>query len=127
MRICALALASLFVVALGHHALADDGPAKGSRKEQLLEKFDANGDGKLNDEERAKAREAFARRRGKGAVEAAGRGDCKEGKSAGRRGPRPELREKMLEKFDADGDGKLNEEERARARATFQRRGRPQE
>ncbi|MFK5921915.1 MAG: hypothetical protein QM496_07030 [Verrucomicrobiota bacterium] len=34
-----------------------------------------------------------------------------------------EMRKKMLEKFDADGDGKLNEAERAKAKATMQKRG----
>ncbi len=38
-----------------------------------------------------------------------------------RRGQRdPERRAKMIEKFDADGDGKLNEEERAQARKAYQ-------
>lgn len=57
---------------------------------EILEKFDKDGDGKLNEEERAAAKAA--------------------------REEMMEARKKeMLEKFDKDGDGKLNEEERAAA------------
>ena len=71
---------------------------------EAIKKFDADGDGKLNEEERAKAREAFRKRQG----------DRQPG------GPRgADFRKKLLEKFDADGDGKLSEEERAKAREAF--------
>jgi len=40
--------------------------------------------------------------------------------SAGDKARNPELRKKLLEKFDKDGDGKLSEEERAAAKAAFQ-------
>ena len=53
----------------------------------MLEKFDADKDGKLNDDEKAAMRE--------------------------------EVKKKMLEKFDKDGDGKLNEEELAELRKTM--------
>ena len=101
-------------------ALADEKPRDGERgrrpspemRKKLLEKFDADGDGKLNEAERSKARAEMKKRRG----------DRKPGEGRpGPRGPRsPEFRKKMLEKFDADGDGKLNEEERAKARKEAQ-------
>jgi Ca2+-binding EF-hand superfamily protein len=73
----------------GDGKLNDDekAEAKAARKKEMLEKFDADKDGKLNDDEKAAMRE--------------------------------EVKKKMLEKFDKDGDGKLNEEERAELRKTM--------
>ncbi len=59
----------------------------GMLREKLLERFDTDGDGKLDETERAAAREA-----------------------------RQEFHKKVLEKFDTDGDGKLDEAEREAAR-----------
>lgn len=82
------------------HAQAPEGP-KGHRKghhggprQEIIAKFDADGDGKLNDEERKAAHEAMKERR---------------------RAKMQEHRQKMLEKFDTDGDGTLSEEERKAA------------
>ena len=97
----------------------------------MLEKFDADKDGKLSDEERKAAREAMKDAHGQrgdkgprgprpeGAAE--GRPEGCPGNAEGRPGrpgPRfnPEQRKEMLEKFDADKDGKLSEEERKAAR-----------
>jgi|ETNmetMinimDraft_25_1059894.scaffolds.fasta_scaffold08031_1 Ca2+-binding EF-hand superfamily protein len=89
---------------LGSSLFAQDRPADGEDgagkrprpcKEEMLKKFDKDGDGKLNKEEHMALREAMPKRRG-------GKG-------------RPS-KEEILKKFDADGDGKLNEEERAAAR-----------
>ena len=67
----------------GDGKLNDDekAEAKAARKKEMLEKFDADKDGKLNDDEKAAMRE--------------------------------EVKKKMLEKFDKDGDGELNEDEKA--------------
>jgi hypothetical protein len=54
---------------------------------ELIAKFDKDGDGKLNDDEKAAMKAAMEERR-----------------------------KEMLTKFDKDGDGKLNEEERKAAR-----------
>ena len=74
-------------------------PEKGGKKpgsgegrpsrEEVMKKFDKDGDGKLNEDERAEARKAMEARRAE-----------------------------MIEKFDKDGDGKLNEEERKAAMAS---------
>jgi hypothetical protein len=88
---------------------AEDKPAKREKKpapqrgappnrEAILKKFDKDGDGKLNEEERAEARKSFG---------------------AGRP-PRPPA--VLIKKFDKDGDGKLNEEERAALREEGQKR-----
>jgi Ca2+-binding EF-hand superfamily protein len=106
-----LKLAGLALAVMGSLTLvqAESGESKGPHKgkggkqgqrpsrEQLLEKFDTDGDGQLNEEERAAMREAAEKHRG------------------GKDGERPS-REEILEKFDADGDGQLSEEERAAAR-----------
>lgn len=48
----------------------------------------------------------------------------KKGKGKGKGRPsREEMQKKMLEKFDADGDGKLNEAERKKAHAAMKKRG----
>lgn len=64
---------------------------------RVLEKFDADKDGKLSDAEKSAAREAIKSRTGK-------------------------VRDKALEKFDANGDGRLDESERAKARETVKTR-----
>ncbi|TLD72315.1 EF-hand domain-containing protein [Phragmitibacter flavus] len=72
---------------------------------EVLEKFDADKDGKLSPEERKAAREAREKEFDKD-------GDGKlnqEEKAAMQEAGRA----KMLERFDKDGDGKLSEEERA--------------
>jgi len=84
-----------------------DGPSNGDKKgkgkkgnrevpEHVIKKFDKDGDGKLNEEERKAAREARTKMQ-------------KEGKA------------KMLKRFDKDGDGKLSDEERKTARETMQK------
>ena len=74
------------------------GEGRPSRQE-VMKKFDKDGDGKLNEEEKAELRKKMAER------------------GAGRRIP-----PLVLEKFDKDGDGKLNEAERALARKAMEAR-----
>lgn len=59
---------------------------------EVIEKFDTDGDGKLNEEERMAARAAH-------------------------KGMSETRKKEILEKFDKDGDGELNEEERKAAKA----------
>jgi len=74
------------------------GPRQGMRgalRERMLERFDADGDGVLSEEEREKAfATAWARLETN----------------------RPERAAKLLERFDADGDGALDADERRAAR-----------
>ena len=84
-------------VLLAPGLMAEDGPDRekkhrrgGEFHEKMLEKFDADGDGKLNESERAEAKKAHEARR-------------EEMKAR---------HEAMKEKFDTDGDGKLSKEER---------------
>lgn len=67
--------------------------------EAAMKRFDKDGDGKLNETERAAAREEFKARAG-------------ERLEAFLNAPGP----RVLEKFDADKDGKLNDSEKSAAR-----------
>jgi hypothetical protein len=89
-----------------------EGPGgKAAVREKFLQKFDANGNGQLDPDEREAAKEAMQKRREQG------------GKGQGGVGKDPERRRKILEKFDKDGDGKLSESERAAAKEARGKRG----
>ncbi len=75
---------------LGGTAQAEE-QDKQDRRAKMLEQFDTNGDGKLDETERKAAREA--------------------------------MKAKVLEEFDADGDGELNEEEKAKAKEARRKHG----
>ncbi len=91
-------------------------PGEGGRPspeqmKEILKKFDKNGDGKLDDGEKAAARESFAKMRG-GPGGKPGEGKPGEG------GP---SREAMIKKFDKNGDGKLDDGEKAAAKEAFEK------
>ena len=81
----------------------EGGPEVGRlSREEILHKFDQDGDGQLSDEERQAAQEALA-----------------SPKPGNQEEKRPKVdrpsREEILHKFDQDGDGQLNDEERQAA------------
>lgn len=82
-------------------------------RQKALQKFDKNGNGQLDPDEREAAKEAMQKRREQGG----GKGPA--GQGAGD----PERRQKLLEKFDRDGDGKLSETEKTAAKEARARRG----
>ena len=101
-------------------------------KEEILKKFDTDGDGKLNEEERKKVRDEMVSRRsglppllakkfdkdGDGKLSEDERAAFrKEMASKGRKLP-PHL----MQRFDKDGDGTLSEEERAAAKQEWENR-----
>ena len=61
----------------------------------MIKRFDKDGDGKLNDEEKAEAQKALKGKKGE---------------------TRPAKLTEAMKKFDADGDGKLSDEEKAAAK-----------
>lgn len=94
------ACAAVLALPLAARAEPNEKPDREARRTAMLKKFDANGNGQLDPEEREKMREEMAKGEGRD----------------------PERLKKILERFDKDGDGKLSEEERAAARAEMQKR-----
>jgi len=97
MRTHLLAVAVMMVSGFAVSSFAGDNQRHPEMHKKILEKFDKDGDGKLNEEERAAAKAAFQEKH-------------------------PDAKEKVLAYFDKDGDGKLNEEERAAAKAAHEKR-----
>ncbi|MEX2171849.1 MAG: EF-hand domain-containing protein [Pirellulales bacterium] len=106
----------------------DRPPRDGEQKQRVLEKFDKDGDGKLNEEEREAARDARRDKEGPRGERRRGEGrrgpDGPDGppRGEGRRGPggpdgppggpRPPMDpEKMFERLDENGDGHLSLDE----------------
>lgn len=90
--------------------------AKKERHEAFLRRFDADGDGVLNDAERQAAREHMQQRWAEGEKHWRDRFGGAGG--ADRRGPRRagmerRIRVELITRFDADGDGRLDEQEQA--------------
>lgn len=112
-------------------AYAEEGkPERGERKvpPAILEKFDANKDGKLDEAERKAARmageEAMKARKAEmlKKFDKDGDGKLSEEEEAAMKEERKKM---MLEKFDKDGDGELNDEEKAAMRKAMMEHGRP--
>lgn len=101
-----------------------EGKEKGPRGErkgpsaEIIAKFDTDGDGKLNEEERKAAGDARKAEGEKRRAEMLEKFDTdKDGKLS------PEERKAaMLSRFDADGDGELNEAEKAEMKKAMQER-----
>jgi len=83
-------------------------PAPGQRpsREEMIKRFDQDGDGQLNEAERQTVRETMRQ---------------KWAERGGMRGPDGALREKMRQRFDRDGDGQLSEAERQEARQAMRK------
>jgi hypothetical protein len=82
----------LLLAFTGRNFAADPAAHRHPVRDRIVKHFDTNGDGKLDEAERAKAREAVKGRRGEA------------------------IRHRLRARFDEDGDGKLNETERAKAK-----------
>ncbi|MBE2215413.1 MAG: EF-hand domain-containing protein [Opitutaceae bacterium] len=87
----AMLIATAALVAADDAADAPSGKPTAKHHEEMIARFDKDGDGKLNEEEMAAAKAAAAERRG-------------------------EMHDAALQRFDANGDGKLDDTERATAR-----------
>ena len=88
------------------------------KKAEILAEFDADGDGKLSEDERKAAMEA----RKKAFMEkydTDGDGELSDDEKAAAREARKKA---IIAKFDKDGDGELNDEEKKAAREAFGKR-----
>lgn len=98
------------------------GKHRGGPPKILIDKFDKDGDGKLNEEERTEIKKEFTKRREANKAKRLERFDTdKDGelspeeKEAARpvlMEERKQIKESVLKEFDKDGDGKLSPEER---------------
>lgn len=82
-----------------------EGPRDPARFQEILKKFDKDGDGKLSDAERQEAMKA--------------RGGAPGGKPGEGGRLDPAKMQELIKKFDKDGDGQLNETEKQAAREEF--------
>jgi len=92
---------------------APDQAGRVAKRQKMLEKFDTNGNGQFDPDERQAARKAIQDRR-----------ERRGGQGRGGAGTDPERRRKVIERFDRDGDGKLSDAERAAAREARAKRER---
>ena len=128
-----LFIVSIFAFAIGIHAKSENDGKKTVRgegrpsREEIMKKFDKDGDGKLNDEEKAELRKRMAERSGGRSklppflmkkFDKDGDGKLSEEERAEARKSMEDRRKEMMAKFDKDGDGKLNEKERKEAMAS---------
>lgn len=116
-------------------ALAEDGEGKkkgprpgGPDRAALLEKFDKDGDGELNEEERKAAREAREAQMKERRAEMIAKFDTdgdgelnEEERKAAREAAQAAMKERLLKRFDEDGDGQLNADEQAKADKALER------
>ena len=92
-------------------------------REEMLKKFDTDGDGKLSDDEKAEARKTMMAKRKMPPFlvkkfDKDGDGELNEEEKAEAHKAMAARKKEALEKFDKDGDGKLNDEERKAAMAS---------
>ncbi len=95
LSLLAIAATLGFVSTPGLAKPADGEDQRSSRHARIVERFDTNGDGVIDDSEKPAIRKARKERRGK------------------RHGQR---HQRILKQFDTNGDGQLDEQERAAAR-----------
>ena len=83
----------------------DEQPNRAERRQRIIEQFDADGDGQLNEEERAKARAKRGNQSGKAGREGRGR----QGQAGRPQGPPDPMQ--LFDRFDENNDGQLSREE----------------
>ena len=108
----------------GPHCCGKPGPRPDFHK-MMLEKFDANKDGQLDDAEKAAAKAEFEKNRAERGPKGPkcgrhGHHGPKGPHCCGKPGSRPDFHKVMLEKFDANKDGQLDDAEKAAAKADFE-------
>ena len=109
------------------------GQRGGFDREEMMKRFDKDGDGELNEEERQAIREEMGNRRGRGddqmrqlimrRYDVDGDGELSDTERETARADFTQMRDQIVSKivpqYDQDGDGELNEQEREAARPAF--------
>lgn len=94
----------------------------GMSREDMIDEFDEDGDGKLSKEERKTAMTTLkARLIEKYDEDGDGKLSNEERKTA-RKAAREAFKQKMLDKYDTDGDGKLDDDEKEAMKAAMKKR-----
>ncbi len=133
MRFRIIALASCFIGLGSSWLLADengnDRPQRSATFRNLLERFDRDGDGRLNDQERQEARSAMEQRRQRDGGQNR-TGQNRTGRDSGNRSNRgassrsrlsSQQRSELLKRFDVNKNGKLDPPELTRAKQAMSR------
>ncbi|MDE2680290.1 MAG: EF-hand domain-containing protein, partial [Verrucomicrobiota bacterium] len=98
----------------GQGGRGGEGGRGGGIREAMIKKYDKNGDGKLDENERPSREEMqdfFRAQLGGGQTRPSG-GQTRPGQGGRDAAPQQNMRDAMLKKFDKNGDGKLDEDER---------------
>ncbi len=107
----------------GHKGKGHKGKGQGSnpqKRQQMMARLDTNGDGMIDDGERVAAQAKRAQRKASGAGGGASGGKGKHGsKNPADKAAR---RQKMMARFDTNGDGQLDSNEKAAVQAFRQQR-----
>ena len=90
------------------------------RRAAIIKQFDTDGDGKLNEEERAAAKEARSAKMAEKKAEILAKYDT-DGDGKISKEERQAAKDAFIEKYDTDGDGKLSKEERQVAKDAGER------
>jgi hypothetical protein len=107
----------------GRHGKGNKGQAANPQKrQQMMARIDTNGDGMIDDTERAAAKAMRGQRRGGsggGAGKRGGKGGAggKHGGKSSNPADKAARRQKMMARFDTNGDGQLDANEKAAAQA----------
>ena len=105
----------------GQGGSGGEGGRGGGIREAMIKKYDKNGDGKLDEDERPsreEMQEFFRAQLGGGQTRPSGGqtrpggGQTRPGQGGRDAAPQQNMRDAMLKKFDKNGDGKLDEDER---------------
>lgn len=116
-----VALAALTLCTASFVSAADEKKPAGPDRAEIMKQFDANGDGQLDQTEREAVRKHMESMRG----DAGGRGgQGAQGQRGGQggRGGQGQRGGNPMAEFDANGDGKLDDSERAAASAAMRER-----